>query len=184
MSMIKTCYGNIDEQIMHKLASVKLLAFDVDGTITDGGIYLDNTDLEFKKFCTKDGYGLHHLNKSGVKCAAITGRKAHLMERRMKEIKLDLLIQDENDKKTALTDLCNKLGIDLANTVCIGDDLNDLPMFKIAGITACPKDAHPYIKKNANIVMNYDGGKGAVRQLCDLILMAQGKLGLDGGPLA
>ena len=76
MSTITTCYGDIDTAIMARLAKIKLLAFDVDGTITEGGVYLDNTELEFKKFYTKDGYGLHHLNKSGVICAAITGRKA------------------------------------------------------------------------------------------------------------
>ena len=113
MSVITTCYGNIDSEIMSRLSKVKLLAFDVDGTITDGGVYLDNTNLELKKFYTKDGYGLHNLNKSGVICAAITGRNAPLMERRMQELKLNYLIQGEWDKKTALTKLCNKLNIDI-----------------------------------------------------------------------
>ena len=183
MSTITTCYGDIDTAIMARLAKIKLLAFDVDGTITEGGVYLDNTELEFKKFYTKDGYGLHYLNKSGVICAAITGRKARLMERRMAELKLNHLIQGEWDKETALTNLCKQLNIDLDEAACIGDDLNDLPMFKIAGVTACPHDAHPYMQKIATLVMDYDGGKGAVRQFCDLIMMAQGKLNYDGGPL-
>lgn len=184
MSVITTCYGNIDSEIMSRLSKVKLLAFDVDGTITDGGIYLDNTNLELKKFYTKDGYGLHNLNKSGVICAAITGRNAPLMERRMHELKLTYLIQGEWDKKTALTKLCSKLNIDIKNSACIGDDLNDLSMFNIAGITACPKDAHPYMKKISDIVLDYEGGHGAIRQFCDLIMMSQNNLNYDGGPLA
>ncbi len=183
MDKINTCYGFIDANIMKRLSKIKLLAFDVDGTITEGGVYLDNTGLEFKKFYTKDGYGLHHLNKSGVYCAAITGRKAELTSRRMQEIGIELLIQGEWDKKTALTKLCNKLSIDLENTVTIGDDLNDLSMFKIAGVTACPADAHPYILKISDLIMTKKGGFGAVRELCDLIMMAQGKLNLDGGPI-
>ena len=167
MLKVNTCYGRVDSELLSRLSSIKLLAFDVDGTITDGGIYYDNKDIELKKFNVKDGFGIVALHKEGIECAVITGRSAHLTERRMEDLHVSHVIQGEMNKGIALTKLCEKLNISTDEVVCIGDD--------------CPKDAHPFIKKIADYITVTEGGKGAVRELCDLILISKGVLNADGG---
>ena len=181
VTTVNTCYGKVDAEFLTRLSTIKLLAFDVDGTITDGGIIYDNENLELKRFNTKDGFGIHTLVKEGIECAVITGREANLTARRMQDLKVQHIIQGEKSKNTALTNLCEKLNISPDEAVCIGDDLNDMPMFRIAGLSACPHDAHPFIKKNVDYITTCDAGHGAVRELCDLILMSKGILNPDGG---
>ena len=181
MLKVNTCYGRVDSELLSRLSSIKLLAFDVDGTITDGGIYYDNKDIELKKFNVKDGFGIVALHKEGIECAVVTGRSAPLTERRMADLHVSHVIQGEMNKGIALTKLCEKLNISTDEVVCIGDDLNDMPMFRLAGVVVCPKDAHPFIKKIADYITVTEGGKGAVRELCDLILISKGVLNADGG---
>ena len=152
ITTVNTCYGKVDAEFMTRLSTIKLLAFDVDGTITDGGIIYDNENLEIKRFNTKDGFGIYALVKEGIECAVITGREANLTSRRMQDLHVQHIIQGEKTKNVALTNLCEKLNISLDEAVCIGDDLNDMPMFRIAGLSACPHDAHPFIKKNVDYI--------------------------------
>ncbi len=181
MLRVNTCYGRIDAELLSVLSNIKLLAFDVDGTITDGGIYYDNKDLELKKFNTKDGFGIAALGKEGITCAVITGRTSELVNRRMKDLHVTEIIQGERSKGEALTKLCEKLNITADEAVCIGDDLNDMPMFRVAGVSVCPNDAHPFIKKHSDYITTCTAGHGAIRELCDLILIAKGILNPDGG---
>ena len=109
MLKVNTCYGRVDSELLSRLSSIKLLAFDVDGTITDGGIYYDNKDIELKKFNVKDGFGIVALHKEGIECAVITGRSAPLTERRMADLHVSHVIQGEMNKGIALTKLCEKL---------------------------------------------------------------------------
>ena len=111
MLKVNTCYGRVDSELLSRLSSIKLLAFDVDGTITDGGIYYDNKDIELKKFNVKDGFGIVALHKEGIECAVITGRSASLTERRMADLHVDHVIQGEMNKGVALTKLCEKLAL-------------------------------------------------------------------------
>ncbi len=178
---ILTCWGLVDPALFERFKPLKLAVFDVDGTLTDGGVYLDGQQGELKKFTTKDGLGLNQLNRSGVRCAVITGRNSPIVARRMAELKIDLVLQGISDKSAALKDLMTRLQVSTNEVITMGDDLNDLPMFKEAGITACPADAHPYICQTADVVLSRNGGCGAARELSDLILMAQGKLSLQGG---
>ncbi len=178
---VKTCYGKIDSELLTRLSNIKAMAFDVDGTITDGGIYYDNHEIELKRFNVKDGFGIATLVKEGIHCAVITGRNAPLVERRMKDLKVTHIMQGQTNKAESLKKLCQELSIAEEEVVCIGDDLNDMPMFRLAGLVVCPQDAHPYIKKIADYVTTLEGGRGAVRELCDLILMAKGILNPDGG---
>ncbi|MGN0902555.1 MAG: KdsC family phosphatase [Succinivibrio sp.] len=178
---VTTCYGKVDTQLLTRLANIRLLAFDVDGTLTDGGIYYDNESIELKKFNVKDGFGIATLTGEGVECAVITGRSAPLVDRRMKDLHVTKVIQGHRRKDEALLELCKDLNIEPEETVCIGDDLNDMPMFRVCGVVVCPKDAHPFIKNHADYITSNEGGKGAVRELCDLILMARGTLNMDGG---
>lgn len=182
MEKIDTCYGPIDTAIFEKLKNIELIIFDVDGTLTDAGLYLDAKDGEYKKFNTKDGLGIMNLLKSGLKAAVITGRTSPLTVRRMKEVHIDYILQGQLDKGPALDKLCNDFNLTPDKIAVIGDDLNDLPLFQRVGFSACPKDAHSYIQKIASIVLHRDGGHGAGRELCDLLMMAHGLLNTDGGP--
>jgi len=181
MLTVNTCYGKIDEEFMTRLSAIKLLAFDIDGTMTDGGIYYDNNEIELKKFNTKDGFGIASLIKENIECVAITGRESRLVERRMKDLHVKHIIQGEKDKAVALKNICANLGISTNEAICIGDDLNDMPMFREAGLCACPHDAHPFIRNKADYITCCTAGHGAVRELCDLILIAKGILLPDGG---
>lgn len=181
MLKINTCYGKIDSDLLTRLSSIKLVAFDIDGSLTDGGIYYDNHDIELKAFNVKDGFGVVTLIKEGIECAVITGRNAKLTERRMQDLKVSHIIQGEADKGKALTNLCQSLSIEPEDAVCFGDDLNDMPMFRIAGVVVCPQDAHPFIKNHADYITTLPGGHGAFRELCDLILIAKGIMTVDGG---
>lgn len=181
MLKVNTCYGKVDAELLTRLSNIKVLAFDIDGTVTDGGIYYDNNEIELKKFNVKDGFGIAALEKEGITCAVITGRNAPLTARRMKDLKVTHIMQGQANKAESLQALCQELSVSADEIVCIGDDLNDMPMFRLAAVTVCPNDAHPYIKKVADYVTTLDGGKGAVRELCDLILIAKGVINPDGG---
>ena len=100
----------------------------------------------------------------------------------MKEVHIDYILQGQLDKGPALDKLCNDFNLTPDKIAVIGDDLNDLPLFQRVGFSACPKDAHSYIQKIASIVLHRDGGHGAGRELCDLLMMAHGLLNTDGGP--
>ena len=181
MLKVNTCYGKIDTDLLTRLSCIKLVAFDVDGSLTDGGIYYDNQNIELKRFNVKDGFGIVALGKENIECAVITGRSAPLTDRRMQDLKVKYIIQGEADKGTALVNLCQKLSINLDETVCFGDDLNDMPMFRKAGVVVCPHDAHPFVKSHADYITSLNGGFGAMRELCDLILIAKGIMNTDGG---
>ncbi len=179
---IKTCYGKFEPAIFEALSKIKLIVFDVDGTLTDGGIYLDPWQGEYKKFNPKDGLGISKSLKEGIIIAVITGRNSPLTQRRIRELKIEELIQGEWDKATALENLLKKYKLDPYECAVLGDDMNDLGLFETAGFSACPSDAHPYMQSIATLVLHREGGRGAARELCDLILMAQKKMPLAGGP--
>lgn len=178
---INTCYGKISAELLSRLSSIKLLAFDVDGSITDGGVYYDNEHVELKRFNTRDGFGIAALRKENIECAVITGRSANLTVRRMQDLHVEHIVQGEGSKDEALNRICQSLGISTDEVVCFGDDLNDMPMFRIASVCACPCDAHPFIKQYADYVSQNRAGYGAMRELCDLILISKGILNADGG---
>lgn len=179
---IQTCHGPIDEQIFERLKKIKLVGFDVDGTLTEGGIYLDPEVGEYKKFYTKDGLGMSHAVKVGLKIAIVTARNSKLTQRRMDELGVTIVMQGQQDKRVSVETLMKEHNLQRDEIAVMGDDLNDVPLFEAAGFSACPKDAHPYMLQIADLVLHYDGGRGAARELLDLILMSQGKLPLCGGP--
>lgn len=181
-TLFHTCYGPVPEVIFERLSKIRLIAFDVDGTLTDGGIYLDPTVGEYKKFNPKDGLGMAHAVKVGLKMAIITGRNSPLTVRRMGELGINLILQGQSDKEQALNSLLTQEGVSREEAAVLGDDLNDVPLFKAAGFKVCPHDAHPYMRQIADLVLSRDGGRGAARELIDLILMSQKRLPLCGGP--
>ena len=176
MSKIKTLYGEIDPQVFEKLKDTRLLACDVDGVFSDGRIYMGNDGEELKTFHTKDGYGVKALLNEGIEVAIITGRKSRTVGDRFTALGVKHIIQGETGKKAALSELQETLKISAYQTCSIGDDLPDTGMFALSSVGVAPVDAHPTVIEQSDYQTVTAGGFGCVREICDLILLSQGKL--------
>lgn len=176
ITTIDTCYGPIAQTVMEKAAKIRLLICDVDGVMSDGLIYQGNRGEELKAFNVRDGYGIRCLLTSGVEVAIITGRKAKLLEDRANTLGITHLYQGQSDKLLAYRELLDKLAVRPGEVAYIGDDLIDWPVMAEVGLSAAVADAHPLLLPKADYVTQIAGGRGAVRELCDLILLAQNKL--------
>jgi 3-deoxy-D-manno-octulosonate 8-phosphate phosphatase (KDO 8-P phosphatase) len=161
------------ERVMQKAATIKLLALDVDGVLTDGRLYFAENGDEIKIFDTQDGHGIKMLQSAGVLCAIITGRTTALVERRAKNLGITHLLQGREDKLVALKELTAGLGIALENVAYVGDDWPDLPAILGAGLGIAVANAHAELRARADHVTTLKGGRGAVREVCDLLLQAQ-----------
>ena len=150
---------------------IKLMVFDVDGTLTDGSINISPTGELFKRFNVKDGYGIAVLLKEhGVIPAIITGRQSEIVSYRCKELKIDHVYQNVSNKKQKLLELIDKLNISLDQTAYMGDDLNDHECFTMVKYPACPNHAIELIKKSAFYVCTKNAGEGAVREYIDYLI--------------
>lgn len=153
------------------MSSVKLFVTDVDGVLTDAGMYYTEAGDELKKFNTRDGMGLELLRKHGIKTAIITSENTKIVERRAKKLKTDYLVQGCKDKLTACKEICNELNISLNEVAFVGDDINDLELLKHTGVAACPSDAVSVIKKVSGIIVSdMKGGNGVVRDIAQRVL--------------
>ncbi|MCA0894211.1 KdsC family phosphatase [Microbulbifer agarilyticus] len=162
------------QQIHEKLSKVRHLILDVDGVLTDGRLYFDNQGNEQKTFHTLDGQGIKMLQKSGVAVAIITGRRSSLVEKRAHDLGITRLIQGREDKYTAFLELFTNEPYDLDNIAYVGDDYPDLQLMTRVGCPiAVPDAAHPVLER-ALFVTERRGGMGAVREVCDRIMHAQG----------
>ncbi|HHV7358758.1 TPA: 3-deoxy-manno-octulosonate-8-phosphatase KdsC [Morganella morganii] len=176
ITTIDTCYGPIAQTVLEKAAKIRLLICDVDGVMSDGLIYQGNSGEELKAFNVRDGYGIRCLLTSGVEVAIITGRNAKLLEDRANTLGITHLYQGQSDKLLAYHELLAKLALRPGDVAYIGDDLIDWPVMAEVGLSAAVADAHPLLLPKADYVTQIAGGRGAVRELCDLILLAQNKL--------
>lgn len=150
---------------------IKLFATDVDGVLTDAGMYYTESGDEFKKFNTRDGMGIQLLRESGLKTAMITGEDTHIVRRRAEKLKIDFLCQGIKDKSNKAKEICQSLNISLEEVAYIGDDIIDIELLKSVGLSACPKDAVKKVLQVQGInVLDSKGGEGAVREFCELIL--------------
>ena len=158
---------------------VKFVVLDVDGVLTDGGIYLGDVDgkrMEFKKYDIQDGLGIVLLRWSGVKVGIITGRVSESVALRAAELKVDELVQDEQARKVpALRRICARLGITLDEVAFIGDDLPDVGVLRLVGLPVVVANATPDALKCARLVLTRPGGAGAVREFCEMLLRARGE---------
>lgn len=152
------------------LKELKYLVIDVDGTMTDGGIYYDENGNEIKKFNTKDAAGFFAAKAAGIKIIVLTGRKCAATARRMKELKVDFLYQNIKNKKEFLLEFMKEKNIAKEEIGYIGDDLNDLVPMKLTGYIACPYDSCREIKDIADYISSNKGGHGAVRDIIEHIL--------------
>lgn len=176
MSIIQTLYGNIDAVLFEQFKNIKLLVCDVDGVFSDGTILLGNQGEELKAFNTKDGYGIKALAKVGVKVAVITGRTSRIVEQRMTALNVEHIMQNREDKLAAINELKTEYGYQTEEIASVGDDMPDIGMFAASEISIAVADAHPLVKKQAIFCTSLPGGRGAVREICDIILQAKGKL--------
>ncbi len=177
-----TFYQDLPLATVEKLKQIKLVVLDVDGTISDGGIYLDRTDNELKKFNCKDGMGISLLLKANIAVALLTGRVSPLTERRARELHIPYVLQGQMEKEPALLNLIAQCGLSENEVAVLGDDINDLPLYQHSAVSACPSDGYHYMKTIATVVLTSPGGRGAVRELSDIILMAQGLTTPEGNP--
>jgi 3-deoxy-D-manno-octulosonate 8-phosphate phosphatase (KDO 8-P phosphatase) len=161
------------EQIK-KASLIKAIFFDVDGVLTDGRIIYDDTGKEIKSFSVKDGLIISYLKKAGIITGAISGRESPAVARRCAELKIDFCHQGIVDKGMVFEKLIKHYKLKPKEVVFIGDDLNDLPVFRLAGFTVCPADTFDYIKEQVDLVTYAKGGNGVVREVGDLVLTAKG----------
>lgn len=149
---------------------IKLFVIDVDGTMTDAGIYYDEQGNETKKFCTKDAAGFFAAHAVGMKIMVLTGRESYAVTRRMKEMSVEYICQNVKNKKDYLHSFMQEVGIKKEEICYIGDDLNDLPPMSLVGFVGCPADACDEIKRRADYISDVKGGYGAVRDVICHIL--------------
>jgi len=169
-------YGPVSEDILIQAQRIRLLICDVDGVFSDGRIYLGNQGEELKAFHTRDGYGVKALQATGVTLAVITGRRSQIVEDRMRSLAVAHVFQGCDDKMTAFTELCGRLSVEPAHCAYVGDDLVDWPVMSKVGLAVCVADAHPLLVARSDYVCRQRGGFGAVREVCDLLMFAQGTL--------
>lgn len=160
---------------MEKARAIRLLVLDVDGVLTDGRLWYGNDGAELKAFDIQDGLGIKLLMRGGVDVAIITGRTSQLVARRGAELGIRRVVQGREDKLVALNEMCAELGIGLAEIAYMGDDLPDLSAIRAVGLGITVANGHAAVVPHAALQTRRSGGNGAVREICDLLLHAQGK---------
>lgn len=153
-----------------ELNRIKLLLLDVDGVMTDGRIIYLNDGGEAKAFDVKDGHGLKLIQRAGIKVGIITGRQSDIVARRAAELGIELVYQGAKDKMQPFMEILEKLGLKASEVAYVGDDLVDLPVMRLVGFSATVADASDDIKSYVDLVTSRPGGRGAVREVCDLLL--------------
>lgn len=156
-----------------EIPEIKMLLTDCDGCLTDGGMYYSEAGDELKKFNTRDGVGFELLHKLGIITGIITSENVDLNRRRAKKMKLDILEIGCTDKLTAIKKICDNLSINIENVCYIGDDINDIEAIKAVGFGCCPANAIEEVKSVAKYISTFNGGNGAIREICDYILTAK-----------
>lgn len=169
-------------RVQEKAARVRLLALDVDGVLSDGRLYFSEDGQELKIFDTQDGHGLKMLQNAGIAVAIITGRNTQLVAKRASNLGIKHLLQGREDKLVALKELTTSLNIDLDEVAYVGDDWPDLPAILAAGLGVAVINAHPELRQRADYVTTLSGGRGAVREVCDLLLIAQDRYAASLAP--
>ncbi|MGR9000176.1 MAG: 3-deoxy-manno-octulosonate-8-phosphatase KdsC [Gammaproteobacteria bacterium] len=162
------------QAIVEKAKKLKLLILDVDGVLTDGKLFFDNQGNEYKSFHARDGHGIKLLRQTGVEVAVISGRKSNSVALRMKNLGIEYVYQGHENKQAAFDELIEKTGITPEQAAHVGDDLLDLPLMMRVGLAIAVNDANFAVKQRAHWCTTLPGGHGAVREVCDLIMQAQG----------
>lgn len=160
--------------LRERAGAIRLAAFDVDGTLTDGRLWFDGAGNESKAYHVQDGLGLRLLVDNGIQVALITARDSASARARAKDLRLEHVFTGVRDKLACLRELCAGLGIELSQVAYMGDDLADLCLFPNVGMAVSPANGHPWIVDHVHWITGQRGGDGAARELCDLLLDSQG----------
>jgi len=163
------------QRALEKAKNLKLLILDVDGVLTDGKLFFDNEGNEYKAFHARDGHGIKLLRQTGVEVAVISGRKSNSVALRMKNLGIELVYQGHENKIAAFNEIIEKMDILPEQAAHVGDDLLDLPVMIRVGLAIAVNDANFAVKQRADWCTTLPGGYGAVREVCDLIMQAQGR---------
>ncbi|MDD5319968.1 MAG: 3-deoxy-manno-octulosonate-8-phosphatase KdsC [Methylococcales bacterium] len=162
------------QAIIEKAKKLKLLILDIDGVLTDGKLFFDNQGNEYKSFHARDGHGIKLLRQTGVEVAVISGRKSNSVALRMRNLGIEYVYQGQENKQAAFDEIIKKTGILPEQAAHVGDDLLDLPIMIRVGLAIAVNDANFAVKQRAHWCTTLPGGHGAVREVCDFIMQAQG----------
>lgn len=165
------------DDVRSRAGAVRMMIFDVDGILTDGSLWYGEHGEAVKPFNALDGHGLRLLREQGIRVAWVSGRKSAITARRAAELGISPALQGVNDKITTVEDLARDAGLGLGAVGYMGDDIIDLPVLQRVGFAVSVPNAPFYVSQTAHWVTGLPGGRGAVRECCDLILAAQGRLG-------
>ena len=155
---------------------IRLLVLDVDGVLTDGGLFFGDDGQEYKMFNSRDGHGMRMLQDAGIPIAIITGRQSEVVKHRMENLGVAHVYQGQREKLPAFEALLQEVGLAAEQVAYVGDDVVDLPILTRVGLAIAVQDAHTLVKQHAHWTTPQGGGRGAVRDVCELILQAQGRL--------
>ena len=164
------------KEIHAKAQGIRLVIFDVDGVLTDGSLFLGDDGQEYKAFNSRDGHGMKMLQQSGVMIGIITGRTSEVVRIRMESLGIEHVYQGKHEKLPAYQELRDKLGLQDSQVAYVGDDLVDLPIMRRVGLAIAVNDAHPMVVQYADWRTPHAGGCGAGRDVCEMIMEAQGHL--------
>ncbi|MGO4702216.1 KdsC family phosphatase [Dyella sp. 2RAB6] len=172
---------HLPAELLARAARIRLAVFDVDGTLTDGRLWYGEDGRETKVFHVHDGLGLKLLQTHGVQVALITARISHPVALRAEELNIAHVYQGQRDKLACLRELLAALGLEADQAAFVGDDLPDLAPMRQVGLAVAVANAHPWVAEQAHWRTSKSGGLGAAREVCDLILLAQGKAEQERG---
>ena len=162
--------------VLERAARIRLIGFDVDGTLTDGGLQFDSEGREHKRFHVQDGLGLVLLRHAGIEVALVSARRSEVTLARGRELKVPRLHIGERGKLDCMRGIAAQMGIGMDEAAFMGDDLPDLAVMRAVGLAIAPADAHPWVLPATHWVTPHSGGAGAARNACDLLLHAQGRV--------
>lgn len=165
----------ISYPLLERAKHLQALVLDVDGILSDGFVTLTNTGDEIKSFDIRDGLGMKLVQKAGMKVIIITGRQSHIVQKRMSDLGVDLVFQGREDKGVALKEACKQLDLEPKDCLYMGDDWPDLSAFALAGMKVTVPNGHIELRHRADFVTQAYGGRGAVREVCDILLIAKGE---------
>ncbi len=164
----------MEKKLIEKLRKIKMLVLDVDGVMTDGKIIMDSEGRELKNFNVRDGHGLVMIQRHGIKVAILTGRTSAVVDHRARDLKITEVYQGALNKKEVFAQLLQKNGLTADQIAYMGDDIVDIPVLKMVGFSSAVADALEIVKKTSDYVTISNGGAGAVREICEMLLVAQG----------
>jgi 3-deoxy-D-manno-octulosonate 8-phosphate phosphatase (KDO 8-P phosphatase) len=173
--MSYSSFDDLPTDIRERASRVRLAVFDVDGVLTDGSLCFADDGREWKTFHVHDGFGLQRLRANGIEVAWISGRLSHIVTTRAHELGLAHVYQGQEDKLQCFLQLAHALKLDPVQCAYCGDDLPDLPVMRRVGLAVAVANAHPWVRERAHWRTQHPGGAGGVREVCDLLLAAQGK---------